>query len=162
MRENTADENNTAIGDGALFSLNGGDENTAIGRGAGANYNGAESNNISIGSGTSGTAGESKTIRIGSNLPSGGMNVGGGSLVQSFTIGSGFTGGGIQYLQSPIGGSTISIAPNFSKTRGLSHCFIGGIFNQTPSAGASHAVVVGADNKLADATLSSRRFKKDI
>ena len=44
---------------------------------------------------------------------------------------------------------------------GASTCFIGGVFNQTPVAG-SHAVVVGPNNQLADATLSSRRFKKDI
>ena len=58
-------------------------------------------------------------------------------------------------------GQTVSIAPNFVTFNGSSHCFIGGIFNQTPTVG-SHGVVVGPDNRLADASLSSRRFKKDI
>jgi trimeric autotransporter adhesin len=182
MRENTTGENNTAIGSGALTNLNGGDRNTAIGRGAGANYT-AESNNICIGDQTGGETGESNTIRIGSNMPSGGLIVGGvdpfssdffrigsnmpsGGLIvgsvgalKSITIGAGFTGGGIQYEE--LMGQTVSIGPNFVTFNGSSHCFIGGIFNQTPTAG-SHAVVIGSDNRLADASLSSRRFKKDI
>ena len=183
MRENTTGENNTAIGSGALTNLNGGDRNTAIGRGAGATYTGAESNNICIGDQTGGETGESNTIRIGSNMPSGGLIVGGvdpfssdffrigsnmpsggmivGSVgaLKSITIGAGFTGGGIQYQE--LIGQTVSIGPNFVTFNGSSHCFIGGIFNQTPTAG-SHAVVIGSDNRLADASLSSRRFKKDI
>ena len=78
---------------------------------------------------------------------------------KSFTIGAGFTGGGIQYQEFM--GQTVSIGPNFVTFNGSSHCFIGGIFNQTPTVG-SHAVVIGSDNRLADASLSSRRFKKDI
>ena len=159
MRENTTGENNTAIGSGALTNLNGGDRNTAIGRGAGATYTGAESNNICIGDQTGGETGESNTIRIGSNMPSGGMIVGSVGALKSITIGAGFTGGGIQYQE--LIGQTVSIGPNFVTFNGSSHCFIGGIFNQTPTAG-SHAVVIGSDNRLADASLSSRRFKKDI
>jgi trimeric autotransporter adhesin len=183
LRENTTGENNTAIGSGALTNLNGGDRNTAIGRGAGATYTGAESNNICIGDQTGGETGESNTIRIGSNMPSGGLIVGGvdpfssdffrigsnmpsggmivGSVgaLKSITIGAGFTGGGIQYQE--LIGQTVSIGPNFVTFNGSSHCFIGGIFNQTPTAG-SHSVVIGSDNRLADASLSSRRFKKDI
>ena len=119
-----------------------------------------ESGNISIGSNVVGTAGESNTIRIGTNLPSGGINVSDAGVVQAFTIGGGFTGGGFLYLE--LGGlRAFSIGDTFSTTNGNSSCFIGGIFNQTPVAG-SHAVVVGPNGKLADATLSSRRFKKDI
>ena len=159
MRENTTGESNTAIGSGALATLKRGDRNTAIGRGAGANYTGAESNNICIGDQTGGGTGESNTIRIGSNMPSGGMIVGSVGAFKSITIGPGFTGGGIQYQE--LMGQTVSIAQNFVTFNGSSHCFVGGIFNQTPTAG-SHAVVVGPDNRLADASLSSRRFKKDI
>jgi uncharacterized coiled-coil protein SlyX len=183
MRENTTGDNNTAIGSGALTTLNGGDRNTAIGRGAGANYTGAESNNICIGDQTGGRTGESNTIRIGSNMPSGGLIVGGpvpfesdfirigsnmpsggmivGSVgaLKSISIGAGFTGGGIQYQE--LMGQTVSIAPNFVTFNGSSHCFVGGIFNQIATPG-SHAVMVGRDNRLADASLSSRRFKKDI
>jgi trimeric autotransporter adhesin len=159
LSTNTTGTENTAVGRRALEFLDGGHENTAVGWGAGANYTGTEFKNICIGDGVSGTVGESNTIRIGSNLPSGGMNVSGGPIVQSFTIGSGFTGGGIQYLEFL--GQAVSIAPNFSTVNGASHCFIGGIYNQTPT-GASHTVVVGNDNRLADATVSSRRFKKDI
>ena len=55
----------------------------------------------------------------------------------------------------------VSIGNGLQTTAGASTCFIGGVFNQTPVAG-SHAVVVGPNNQLADATLSSRKFKKDI
>jgi hypothetical protein len=68
--------------------------------------------------------------------------------------------GGIQML-TILGLSSVSIGDMFSTTNGSSSCFIGGVFNQTPAAG-SHAVVVGPNNKLTDATLSSRKFKKDI
>ena len=60
-----------------------------------------------------------------------------------------------------IGFGNASIANGLSTTTGASSCNIGGIFNQTPPAG-SHLVMVGPNNQLADATLSSRRFKKDI
>jgi uncharacterized coiled-coil protein SlyX len=183
LLHNTTGSSNTAIGADALNNNTMGHRNTAIGRGAGANYTGAESNNICIGDQTGGETGESNTIRIGSNMPSGGLIVGGvdpfesdffrigsnmpsggmtvGSVggFKSITIGAGFTGGGIQYQE--LIGQTVSIGPNFVTFNGSSHCFIGGIFNQTPTAG-SHAVVIGSDNRLADASLSSRRFKKDI
>jgi hypothetical protein len=150
---------NVAVGEGALLSVDTGSGNTVVGALAGTAYTADETGNICIGAGTGGTAGENNTIRIGDNLPSGGIAVSGGGLLQAFTIGSGFTGGGIQYLEFI--GQSVAIAENFSTTNGSSSCFIGGIFNQTPSAG-SHGVMVGPDNKLADATLSSRRFKKDI
>jgi trimeric autotransporter adhesin len=151
---------NVAVGEGALFQVDTGSANTCIGALAGASYTADETGNICIGAGTGGTAGENNTIRIGSNLSSGGMNVSDAGFVQAFTIGGGFTGGGIQYIQ--LGGlSSFSIGQNFSTTNGNSSAFVGGIFNQTPPAG-SHAVLVGPNNQLADATLSSRRFKKDI
>jgi hypothetical protein len=157
---NVAGDANTAVGQGALFGFGlTGSGNTAVGADAGSGFNGADHDNICIGSQVLGVAGQSNTIRIGTNLPSGGMNMSAGGLLQSFTIGSGFQGGGIQYLQ--FFGNSISIAPNFSTANGVSNCFIGGIFNQTPIAG-SHLVLVGSNGRLADATLSSRRFKKDI
>jgi hypothetical protein len=154
-------DNNTAVGLNALggFPLTG-SGNTAVGAQAGLHYTGTDHDNICIGSQTLGVAGENNTIRIGTSLPSSGINISAGGLLQAFNIGEGFTGGGIQYSQF-FGVSSVSIAPGFSTVNGNSSCFIGGIFNQTPVAG-SHAVLVGSNGKLADATLSSRRFKKDI
>jgi hypothetical protein len=151
---------NTAVGVFALGSPNTGSGNTAVGAGAGSGYNGTEHDNICIGSQTLGVAGESNTIRIGTSLPSSGINISAGGLLQAFNIGEGFTGGGIQYSQF-LNASSISIASGFSTVNGNSSCFIGGIFNQAPAPG-SHFVLVGPNGKLADATLSSRRFKKDI
>jgi hypothetical protein len=153
---------NVAVGEGALLSVDTGSANVAIGALAGASYTADESSNIVIGAGTGGTAGENNTIHIGDNFASGGILISDGTIVgaQAFTIASGLVGGGIQFLEV-IGLSSISIESTLSQTTGASSCFVGGIFNQTPSAG-SHGVVVGPDNKLADATLSSRRFKKDI
>ena len=159
LNAETTGQENTAVGRRALEFLLTGSNNTIIGWRAGDNYSSNESHNIVIGSGVAGTTGEDNTIRIGTNLPSSGINISGGGLLQAFTIGSGFAGGGIQYLQ--FFGQSISIASGFSTVNGNSSCFIGGIFNQTPVAG-SHLVLVGNNGKLADATLSSRRFKKDI
>ena len=161
LNTNTTGTEDTAVGRRALQNLNGGHENTAIGWGAGAAYTGTEFNNICIGDQTVGVTGESNAIRIGTHSTSGGINVvNNGPAANGITIGAGLTGGGIQYLHTILG-QTVSVAPNFSTVTGASHCFVGGIYNQTPTAG-SHAVLVGPDNKLADATLSSRRFKKDI
>jgi Chaperone of endosialidase len=157
----TAGQENTAVGRRSLEFLLTGSNNTIIGWRAGDNYTSDESGNILIGSGVSGSTGEDNTIRIGSNLSSSGINISAGppSLIQAFTIGSGFQGGGIQYLQ--FFGNVISIAPNFSTANGASNAFMGGIFNQTPVAG-SHFVGVGPNNQLSDLNVSSRRFKKDI
>ena len=162
LQANVDGTRNTAVGAGALEPLAGGSDNTAIGELAGGSYTGTESNNICIGSGTGGTAGENNTIRIGDTLASHGIVISDGAILgaQAFTVASGLVGGGIQFLEV-IGFSAISIEATLSQTTGASSCFVGGIFNQTPAAG-SHAVVVGPNNQLADATLSSRRFKKDI
>jgi Chaperone of endosialidase len=160
MFSNTSGATNTAIGDDALFSLVSGDSNVAIGDEAGTAYTGSESNNICIGAGTSGTAGENDAIRIGDSLPSGGIDVAGGPLANVVSIGAGLNTQGITIL-TLIGFGNVSIGNGLSTTTGASTCNIGGIFNQTPPAG-SHAVMVGPNNQLADATLSSRRFKKDI
>ena len=157
----TNGSNNTSMGWRSGDNLATGSLNTLIGSQAGLNYTTNESHNIVIGANTVGTAGEDNTIRIGTNLGNHGITISDtGLAVQAMTIGSGLTGGGIQYLAT-IFGQAVSIAPNFSTTNGASSCFVGGIRNQTPPAG-SHAVSVGANNQLADATLSSRRFKKDI
>jgi hypothetical protein len=158
---NTSGSFNTAVGDDALFDCVDGDSNVAIGDEAGNAYTGSESNNICIGAGTNGTAGENDAIRIGDNSTSGGIDVvNNGALANAIVIGPGLSTQGITVL-TLIGFGNASIANGLSTTTGASSCNIGGIFNQTPPAG-SHTVTVGPNNQLADATLSSRRFKKDI
>jgi hypothetical protein len=161
LRANTSGARNTGVGAGALENLASGDDNTTIGELAGSSYSGTESNNICIGSGTGGTAGESNAIRIGDASTSGGIDViNSGALANAVTIGSGLSTQGITIL-TLLGFGGVSIGNGLQTTNGASTCFVGGIFNQTPVAG-SHGVVVGPNNQLADATLSSRRFKKDI
>ena len=158
----TNGSNNTAVGWRVGDNLATGNFNTLIGTRAGLNYTGAESNNIVIGADTVGTAGDSNVIRIGNNLSSDGLTISGGppNIVQAMSIGGGLSGGGFQYLE--IGAlRSFSIGDTFSNVNGQSSAFIGGIWNQTPGAG-SHGVVVNSNGKLSDATLSSRRFKKDI
>lgn len=57
--------NNVAMGVIALSNLTTGDNCIGIGRAAGQSYTSSESNNICIGSSTTGTTGESNTTRIG-------------------------------------------------------------------------------------------------
>jgi hypothetical protein len=64
-------QNNTGVGDFALATLTTGTGNTAIGSLAGDGYTGSESSNVSIGAFEVGVAGESNTIRIADNLPTG-------------------------------------------------------------------------------------------
>src|SRR5438552_4775898 len=157
----TSGEENVAVGRRALESLVSGSNNVAVGWRAGDNYTGGETNNICIGSGTGGTAGESNAIRIGDSATSGGIDVVNNStLANVVTIGPGLSTQGITIL-TLLGFGSVSIGNGLQTTAGASTCFIGGIFNQTPVAG-SHGVMVGPNNQLADATLSSRRFKKDI
>jgi hypothetical protein len=161
MFSNTTGARNTAIGDDALFSCTNGSENVAIGDEAGANLTTGD-DNIYIGAGVSaGNVNENGFIRIGDNLPSGGIGVlDGGPLANFVVIGDGLNTQGIS-VGTLIGFGNVSIGNGLQTTTGASTCNIGGIFNQTPPAG-SHAVMVGPNNQLADATLSSRRFKKDI
>lgn len=67
MASNTTGNNNTATGVQALFHNATGGGNTAVGYSAGFNLTG--DNNINIGYFVEGVAGESNTIRIGTNLP---------------------------------------------------------------------------------------------
>ncbi|HEX4653290.1 MAG TPA: tail fiber domain-containing protein [Candidatus Udaeobacter sp.] len=160
LQDNTGGARNTAVGAGAMESADGGSDNTAIGELAGNSLAGG-SGNIIIGSGVAGTADENNSIRVGTNLPSGGVAVVNSSaLANVATIGPGLSSEGMTVL-TILGFGTVSIGNGLQTVNGASTCLIGGIFNQTPVAG-SHAVVVGPNNKLADATLSSRRFKKDI
>jgi hypothetical protein len=152
---------NVAVGEGALISVDTGSANTAIGALAGASYTADETSNICIGAGTGGSAGDNNTIRIGDGLPSGGIDViDAGPAANFVLVGDGLNTGGIS-IGTLIGFGNASIANGLSTTTGASSCNIGGIFNQVPTAG-SDFVVIGPDNKLADGTLSSRRFKKDI
>src|SRR6266545_3343796 len=158
---NTTAFYNNAFGHSALQSNVDGHQNNAIGDEAGAAYTGSESNNICIGAGTNGTAGENDAIRIGDISSSGGIDVvDSGPLANAILIGNGLSTQGITIL-TLIGFGNVSIGNGLQTTNGASTCNIGGIFNQTPPAG-SHTVMVGPNNQLADATLSSRRFKKDI
>jgi hypothetical protein len=159
LTSNTSGAGNTAVGDDALFDCVDGDSNVAIGDEAGNNIVG--DHNICIGANTTGTANDNNTIRIGDNLPSGGIGVlDGGPLANFVLIGNGLNTQGIS-VGTLIGFGNVSIGNGLQTTTGASTCNIGGIFNQTPPAG-SHTVTVGPNNQLADATLSSRRFKKDI
>src|SRR6266536_255312 len=161
---NTDGGGHTAVGTGALQNNNASgflSANTAIGALAGVSYTADESSNICIGAGTGGTAGENNTIRIGTNLSSGGIGVlDSGPAANFVLIGAGLNTQGIS-VGTLIGFGNVSIANGLSTTTGASSCNIGGIFNQPLPAG-SHAVTVGPNNQLADATLSSRRLKKDI
>ena len=156
----TSGNNNTSVGWRSGDNLATGSNNTFLGRSAGVSYNGAESNNICIGGGTAGTAGESNAIHIGSNLPSSGINVvNNGAAANSITIGIGNGSGGITVLETLLG-STIRIGADLPAPP-ASSTFVGGIFNSIPAIG-SHLVVIGPNGKLADSFVSSRRFKKDI
>ena len=105
----TSGDNNTSVGWRSGDNLLTGNNNTFLGRQAGANYNADESNNIVIGGGTPGTAGNSNEIRIGSNLPSSGINViNNGAAANSITIGIGNGSGGITILETLLG-SAIAI-----------------------------------------------------
>jgi hypothetical protein len=161
MFDNTTGSFNTAIGDDALVDCTEGNSNVAIGDEAGNNLTTGDFN-IYIGAGVSaGNPGENNFIRIGDNLPSGGIGVlDGGPAANFVLIGTDLNTQGIS-IGTLIGFGNVSIGNGLSTTTGASSCNIGGIFNQTPPAG-SHLVTVGPNNQLADATLSSRRFKKDI
>jgi hypothetical protein len=160
FRANVDGTRNTAVGAGALENILGGDDNTAIGELAGINYNGSESNNICIGSGTGGTAGESNAIRIGTASTSGGIVLANPSaLANAISIGGSMSTGGIQML-TLLGFSSVSIGDNFNPAPGASSAFIGGIYGQTFGP-ADMAVRIGNDNKLGT-VVSSRRFKHDI
>ncbi len=161
MINNTTGNFNTAIGDDALHACTEGNSNVAIGDEAGNNLTTGASN-IYIGAGVqAGDPAENNFIRIGDNLPSGGIGVlDGGPLANFVLIGTGLNTQGIS-VGTLIGFGNVSIGNGLQTTTGASTCNIGGIFNQTPPAG-SHTVMVGPNNQLADATLSSRRFKKDI
>src|SRR5438034_2400565 len=157
----TSGEEIVAVARLALASIGSGSNNVAVGWRAGDNYTGGETTNICIGSATGGTAGESNAIRIGDSASSGGIDViNNSTLANVVTIGPGLSTQGITIL-TLLGFGNVSIGNGLQTTTGASTCNIGGIFNQTPPAG-SHGVVVGPNNQLADATLSSRRFKKDI
>jgi Chaperone of endosialidase len=140
-------------------NLTTGSSHTFLGNRAGGNYTGGETNNICIGNGTLGFAGESNAIRIGDNTSGGGINVLNFSpALNRITIGNGMTSGGIT-VERGLLASNISIG-QFLPSPGTT-TFVGGILNTVPPAG-SRAVVIGPNRQLADATASSRRFKKDI
>ena len=160
FRDNVGGTRNTAVGAGALEIITGGDDNTAVGELAGANYTGTESNNICIGSGTEGTAGESNAIRIGNASTSNGITLANTSaLANAIAIGTGMSTQGISIL-TLLGFGGVSIANGLQTVAGASTCFIGGIYNQSFGP-ADMAVRVGNDNKLGT-VVSSRRFKHDI
>jgi uncharacterized coiled-coil protein SlyX len=158
----TGGTRNVAVGRRALGSLTDGSNNVSVGWRAGDNYTGAETNNICIGQGTLGFAGESNSIRIGNNSDSHGINViqrAGPFGPNSITIGDGWLNSGGITVSRGLLGSNISIG-QFLPVPGTT-TFIGGILNTVPVPG-SHPVVIGPNKQLADGNASSRRFKKDI
>ena len=158
----TGGNRNVAVGRRALGSLTDGSNNVSVGWRAGDNYTGAETNNICIGQGTLGFAGESNSIRIGNNSDSHGIKViqvAGPFGPNSIEIGEGWPlSGGITVRQALIGSNMIRIGAFLPAP---TTTLIGGIYNSVPAPG-SHPVVIGAGAQLADGTVSSRRFKKDI
>src|SRR6266480_2791675 len=161
LQANVDGARNTAVGAGALEPFTGGDDNTAVGEVAGINYNaGTETNNICIGSGTEGVAGENNAIRIGDASTSGGIDVlDGGAAANFILIGTNMGSQGIS-VASIIGFGTVQIGNGLSTTSLASSCNIGGIYNQSFGP-ADMAVRIGSDNKLGT-VVSSRRFKHDI
>src|SRR5882724_6241175 len=160
LQANVGGARNTAVGAGALEPFTDGDDNTAVGELAGANYNaGTETNNICIGSGTQGVAGENNAIRIGDASTSGGIDVLDGAAANFILIGPNMGSQGIS-VASIIGFGTVQIGNGLSTTALASSCNIGGIYNQSFGP-ADMAVRIGSDNKLGT-VVSSRRFKHDI
>jgi hypothetical protein len=161
----TNGSNNVSMGWRSGDNLATGNNNTFLGDNAGAAYNADESNNIVIGAGTTGTAGNSNEIRIGSNLPSSGINViNNGPAANAITIGIGNGSGGIAILETIIG-SAMSIGTGLptvgSSTR------IGGIVGVAqPTAGTVFDVSIetaaGSNFQRLGIDTSSRRFKEDI
>jgi Chaperone of endosialidase len=159
LRANTSGSRNTAIGDDALDSCVDGDRNVAIGDEAGTAIVSGDFN-ICIGAGTTGSANDNNTIRIGDNLPSGGIGViDAGVLANFIVIGADLNTQGIVIGQL-IGFGNVSIANGLSTIAGAASCNIGGIYNQAFGP-ADQAVRIGSDNKLGT-VVSSRRFKHDI
>ncbi len=166
MESLTDGDNNTSVGWRSGDNLATGNNNTFLGRQAGANYNADESNNIVIGGGTLGTAGESNNIRIGDNLPSDGIHLLGGAAAGNFIqIGTGMHSQGIS-VSELIGFGTIQIGRGLNPA--ATTTFIGGIagFAQ-PTGGTVDDVSIelnaGSGNfQRLGHDSSSRRYKEDI
>lgn len=69
LLKDTTGGSNIAVGGNALNQLVTGSSNICLGYNAGSSYVGAETNNILIGSGATGTLGESNKLRIGGTTP---------------------------------------------------------------------------------------------
>ena len=160
----TDGSNNVAVGWRSGDNLATGSDNTFLGSSAGVNYNADESNNIVIGA-EHGYAGNSNEIRIGSNLPSSGINViNNGAAANSITIGIGNGSGGITILETLLG-SAIAIGTGLptvgSSTR------IGGIVGVAQPTGGtvedvSIELAAGVNFQRLGHDSSSRRYKEDI
>src|SRR6266478_3909396 len=154
---------NTAIGDGALFNLTSGVDNTAMGfQALFSNTTGSDNTAKGFGALFSNTTGRLNTAT-------------GSQALYSNTVGLANTAAGFQALLSNTTGSG-NIALGFNAGSGVitasnvtaigiagqdvaNSCYIGRIFGATSSGGT--AVFVTADGKLGTAT-SSKRFKEDI
>src|SRR5262245_8807188 len=161
--DGTAAGANTAVGFVALSGLLTGTLNTAVGQGAGANYVGAETSNILIGSGVGGTAGENNTVRIGTNLPNGGIVVSDTNPVaNAVAVGPGLpNSGGFVILVTPLG-AAMSLGANLPTGAGVSQTFIGGIVSSVQSGAGTDTVNIRlADGRIGH-PVSSRRYKEDI
>jgi hypothetical protein len=161
----TGGSNNVAVGWRSGDGLTTGNGNTFIGDQAGASYTGAETNNICIGNGTDGTAGESNAIRIGNNSTSGGISVlNNGPAANFIGIGPSLGSGGINILETLLG-SAMSIGTGLP-TAGSSTRIGGIVGNAQPTAGTVFDVSIetaaGANFQRLGIDSSSRRFKEDI
>jgi Chaperone of endosialidase len=165
LLNNTEGENNTAIGTFALQSNTTSPNNTAVG--SQALLSNLAQGNTAVGARTlMDTTTGSYNTAIGdfamrdNVLGNTNTVVGSGAGVNLVNGESNTYVGVLVGDNAPDESSVIRIADPSSGFP-MTACFIGGIFNVVPGAG-SHLVVVAPNGQLADATLSSRRFKKDI
>jgi len=144
---NTTGFDNVAIGTGALELVTTGTDNTAIGNFAGSALTGSDSNNIYIGSGAVGFAGENGTIHIGGTGLAGGFACLIGSDPNGF-LGSTFV---------VIGGS--GTAANFYGGAATLNFMPGALL---ADAGATTDLGIDPASGQLAPLVSSARFKEDI
>jgi hypothetical protein len=164
MELNDVGNDNTAIGEAALFSNNG-DDNTAIGEHALVN-NTSGSDNTAIGSQTlqANNVGAANTASgfhaLFNNSTGSGNTANGDGALNNNGTGSGNTALGSGAGAAATGNNNVYIGAGMNGVAGESNaCYIASIFGQTSASGIP--ILVNSNNKLGTAT-SSARFKEDI
>ena len=127
-------------------------------------YTGTETRNICIGDSVTGVIGDTDFIRIGDNLPSGGIVIGANGPNNAVSIGAGLPSEGIVILETILG-SAMGIGTGLPTVG--SQTFIGGIVGTAqPTAGTVFDVSIetaaGVNFQRLGIDTSSRRFKEDI